>query len=175
MCLLNLVHLIFLMSAYRFLYLLIIFSTLDWLQNGMLNKFKMSVTSKWKLRWIAEASPERTLLDNAILAGRQPWPVLSPCRTRSGRKISNDRSKTECTKKAGTAGTRSARHYSIIRRKSKPRIGPRECSYLYKTRSRHNSNFLLLHEARWGTRACVNACVHAWPFAGPCDHRETWK
>jgi len=29
----------------------------------------------------------------------------------------------------------------------------RQCSYLYKTRSRHNSNFLLLHGERWGRRA----------------------
>jgi hypothetical protein len=33
----------------------------------------------------------------------------------------------------------------------------RQCSYLYKTRSRHNSNFLLLHGERWGRRARARA------------------
>ena len=45
---------------------------------------------------------------------------------------------------------------------------PRECSYLYKTRSGHNSNFLLLHEARWGTLcARISCCWLAGPYRCP--------
>lgn len=36
-----------------------------------------------------------------------------------------------------------------------------QCSYLYKTRSQHNSNFLLLHGKRWGRRVCGRARLHA--------------
>jgi len=50
-----------------------------------------------------------------------------------------------------------------------------QCSYLYKTRSQHNSNFLLLHGKRWGRRVCGRARLHARSHGVPHVRKNRTK